>query len=109
MVKYTNPIFRLTNHFRQRVYERIFQEDWKGQSLRDREIKEMFNNSKELLGWQNDQSMVEYFRSRYNSTKFRIFKYGKFVFVCKRHDTITNLYLMLTTFEPTSMRFSTKK
>ena len=108
MIKDTKPIYKFTFHFRQRFYERIFKQEWKGVSLRDKEIKKAFLEAKELLGWQNDTNMVEYFREKYKSTKFKIFTYNEFVFVAKRHETITNLYYLMTCFEPSSTYYTTK-
>lgn len=108
MIKDTKPIYRFTTHFRQRFYERIFKEEWKGMSFRDKEIRQALLSSKELLGWQNDTNMVDYFRRKYNSTKFRIFKYESYVFVAKRDTNISNLYYLMTCFEPSSTFYTTK-
>lgn len=108
MKKDEKLIYRFTMHFRQRVYERVFQEPWKGQSLRDKEIKEIFNNSVELLGWQNDIKMVDYFKSRYGHAKMKIFKYDKYIIVCKRDPDIPVLYWIMTVFEPSTTYYTTK-
>lgn len=108
MIKDTTPIYRFTNHFRQRYYERILKEEWKGQSLKDSEIRKAVLGAKEILGWQNDTNLVDYLRERYKTTKFKIFQHEQYIFLAKRDTNITNLYYMMTCFEPTSTYYTTK-
>lgn len=108
MIKDTKPVYKMTMHFRQRFYERILKEEWKGQSLKDKELWSAFKSSKEILGWQNDTNMVDYFKEKYGSAKVRIFQYEDYILLCRRDKVLTNVFYLTTCFEPISSYYTTK-
>lgn len=96
----SKPIYRLTQHVRQRFYERVLNEEWKGQSLKDKELITMFYDSKEMLGWQNNTHLVDYMRNKFGTTKIKLFKSeNNFIFVANRHESIPNLFFIVTLYK----------
>lgn len=94
------PIYRLTMHCRQRFYERIAGLPWKGQSLIDRQIWDHFLSTPENKSWQNNQRLVNYVKERYGSCKMKIWQSKEIMFVASRHETIPNLFYIVTCFKP---------
>jgi len=96
-----DPIFRFTRHMRQRYYERVAQLEWKGQSLIDCEIKKSFHESVEDKSWPNKTNFVDYVKKRYGNCKIKIHRnHNGYIFLSKRHDSISNLYFVVTVFYP---------
>lgn len=95
------PIFRFTEHLRHRFYERIKKEDWKGFSKYDSEIKRFFHEAVENKKWVNNTWMVDHLREKYGTTKIKIFhnKTEDIIFICRRDDSISNLYFIVTCFK----------
>lgn len=97
-------VYRFTNHFRQRYYERIIQQEWKGQSLIDSEISRVFYATPEHKSWQNNQYFVEYLKSKYGNCKVKIHLNDDIVFISRRDEKIVNLYYVVTCFKPTEFQ-----
>ena len=102
-------IFRMTSHCRQRYHERVKGLHWNGFSKFERELWKTFNDSIELLGWQNDTYMVEYYRKKYGTTKVKIHYNGDIVFISMRDNNISNLYSITTCFIPNVGNFIREK
>ena len=93
-------IYRYTFHFRQRFIERIKKETWNGFCPYDKEIRTLFNQSKEILGWQNDNYFVDYLKKKYGNCKMKIFflKDMNLIFILKRDENITTLFYFTTCY-----------
>lgn len=100
MIRITDPIYRFTSHLRQRYYERVLNLEWRGFSKHDNDLKRLFSTSIEQKSWVNDQNMVEYFKKKYGNCKVKLFKHTEtgLYFVCKRDESITNLFMIVTCF-----------
>jgi hypothetical protein len=96
------PIFRMTAHVRQRYYERVIAQEWRGICHHEKELWALFKRCQENKSWVNNEDFVDFLKAKYGNCKVKIFKDKTtgLVFICRRHETIVNLFFVTTCFYP---------